>query len=78
MNHVGQEIFNSTNELTSHQFVQDKFVQEFVAISLLKNKRLYKELYEICTMIGGTTNPQKIRTRSPILNKTLRKLQRPK
>ena len=32
---MGQEIFNSTNELTPHQFVQNKFVQEFVAISLL-------------------------------------------
>ena len=27
--------FNSTNELISHQFVQNKFIQEFVVISLL-------------------------------------------
>ena len=32
---MDQEIFNSTNELTSHQFVLNKFVQEFVTISLL-------------------------------------------
>ena len=38
-NHVGQVIFNSTNLIMPHQFVQNKFVQEFVAISLLsKNK----------------------------------------
>ena len=31
-NHVGQMIFNSTNIIMPHQFVQNKFVQEFVAI----------------------------------------------
>ena len=35
INNVGQKILNSTNELTPHEFVQSKFVQEFVAISLL-------------------------------------------
>ena len=34
-NHVGQVIFNSTNELMPYQFVQNKFVQKFVAVSLL-------------------------------------------
>ena len=32
---MGQEIFNSTNKLTPHHFVQNKFIQKFVAISLL-------------------------------------------
>ena len=32
---MGQVIFHSTNELMPHQFVQNKFVQEFVAVSLL-------------------------------------------
>ena len=35
INHVGQVIFNSTNLIMPHQFVQNKFVQEFVAVSLL-------------------------------------------
>ena len=33
---MGQVIFNSTNLIMPHQFVQNKFVQEFVAVSLLK------------------------------------------
>ena len=33
--------FHSTNELISHQFVQNKFVQEFVTVSSLKNKYSY-------------------------------------
>ena len=32
---MGQVIFNSTNLIMSHQFVQNKFVQEFVVVSLL-------------------------------------------
>ena len=32
---MGQVIFNSTNLIMPRQFVQNKFVQEFVAISLL-------------------------------------------
>ena len=35
INHVGQVIFNSTNFIMAHQFVENKFVQEFVAVSLL-------------------------------------------
>ena len=35
---MGQEIVNSTNFIMSRQFVQIKFVQEFVAISLLYAK----------------------------------------
>ena len=34
-NHVGQVIFNSTNLIMPRQFVQNKFVQKFVAVSLL-------------------------------------------
>ena len=32
---MGQVIFNSTNLIIPHQFVQNKFVQEFVTILLL-------------------------------------------
>ena len=32
---MGQVIFNSTNLIMPHQFIQNKFVQEFVAVSLL-------------------------------------------
>ena len=32
---MGQVIFNSTNLIMPYQFVQNKFVQEFVAVSLL-------------------------------------------
>ena len=32
---MGQVIFHSTNELMPHQFVQNKFIQEFVTVSLL-------------------------------------------
>lgn len=34
-NHVGQVIFNSINLIMPHQFVQNKFIQEFVTILLL-------------------------------------------
>ena len=49
---MGQEIFNSTNELTPHQFVQNKFVQEFVTISLINFKRINKSM---------SSNPNSIR-----------------
>ena len=39
---MDQKIFNSINKLTLHQFVQNKFVQKFVTISFLKNKRVAK------------------------------------
>ena len=41
---MAQEIFNSINALTLHRFVQKKFVQEFVTISLLKliMSKIYK------------------------------------
>ena len=32
---MGQVIFNSTNLIMPRQFVQNKFVQKFVAVSLL-------------------------------------------
>ena len=32
---MGQVIFNSTNLIMPHQFVQNMFVQEFVVVSLL-------------------------------------------
>ena len=32
---MDQKIFNSTNELIPYQFVQNKFIQEFVTISLI-------------------------------------------
>ena len=35
-----QEIFNLTNFIMSHQFVQNKLIQEFVTISLLIKKIL--------------------------------------
>ena len=34
-NHMGQVIFNSTNLIMPHQFVQNKFIQDFVTVSLL-------------------------------------------
>ena len=35
---MDQKIFNSTNKLTSHQFVHNKFIQEFMPILLFKYK----------------------------------------
>ena len=41
-NHVGQVIFNSTNLIMPHKFVQNKFVQKFVTVSLLlQNSKKY-------------------------------------
>ena len=37
---MGQEIFNLTNFIMSHQFIQNKLIQEFVTISLLIKKIL--------------------------------------
>ena len=37
-NHVAQVIFNSTNLIMPHEFVENKFVQEFVTLSLLNIK----------------------------------------
>ena len=34
-NHAAQVIFNSTNLIMPHKFIKNKFVQEFMAISLL-------------------------------------------
>ena len=44
---MSQEIFNSTNKLMSHQFVQNKFVQEFMTISLLIKYIQFKINYYI-------------------------------
>ena len=41
---MGQVIFNSTNLIMPYQFVQNKFVQKFVIVSLLNLKRVYKYL----------------------------------
>ena len=35
IDHMDPEIFNSTNFIIPHQFVQNKLVQEFVAILLM-------------------------------------------
>ena len=58
INHVGQEIFNSTNFIMPHQFVQNKFVQEFVAISLLIFKMetfIREKLQNVTLMIQETS-----------------------
>ena len=41
---MGQVIFNLTNFIIPHQFVQNKFVQEFVVVSLLLKKWLNHNL----------------------------------
>ena len=43
---MGQEIFNLTNELMLHQFVQNKFVQKFIIISLILNLALHHREFE--------------------------------
>ena len=49
---MSQEIFNSTNKLMLHQFVQNKFVQEFVILSLLFPKYKFTRHLNI-SLIGN-------------------------
>ena len=49
---MGQLIFNSTNLIMPHQFVQNKFVQDFVVVSLL----IYKTSHDDEKFIDYTDN----------------------
>ena len=72
---MGQEIFNSTNLIMPHQFVQNKFVQEFVTVSLLNlspsPSKIGQYLYlHLLLMSRGPIKHQNPTTKVPCLYAT--------
>ena len=57
-------IFNSTNKLILHQFIQNKFIQKFMIISLFLNKYtgslcLHSNQSGLTANLGGFPPPKK-------------------
>ena len=62
---MGQVIFNLTNLIMPHEFVQNKFIQEFITLSLLDCKTYHHNctisVYEFFTAKHNITNFKNLR-----------------